>query len=242
VDGALVAVIVVGVVALIGLVLYLAWRAEQKRIAELQAYAARRGWHYTERDDSWHRTFHGSPFDSGHDRQSTKVLTGTHDGRQAAVFDFVYHTTETSTDANGNRHSREEAHRFNVVALALGAATPGLSVSPEGAFGRLLGRMFNSDIELESDEFNRAFTVNADDRKFAFDVLHPRMMELLLQHRDTAWRIDQGWLLVVERGTYEIPDVELRLDFADRLLDELPDFVLEQYGIPAPTNPAGGSA
>jgi hypothetical protein len=242
VDAALFPVIVAGMLVVFGLLMYLSWKAEQKRVAEIRTYAASRGWSYADRDDSWHETFTGSPFDSGHGRRSTKVLHGTHDGREAAVFDFVYHTTESSTDANGHHHTHEEAHRFNVVALSLGAATPGLSVSPEGAFGRLLGRMFNSDIELESEEFNRAFTVNADDRKFAFDVLHPRMMELLLQHRDTAWRIDRGWLLVVERGTYEIADVEPRLDFCDRLLDGLPDFVRQEYGIPAPGSPSAGTA
>ena len=92
--------------------------------------------------------------------------------------------------------------------------------------------MFNTDIELESEDFNRAFTVNADDRRFAFDVLHPRMMELLLRHRDTAWRIDRGWLLTVEDGTYELPVVEQRLVYADAILDLLPDFLREQYGIP----------
>jgi hypothetical protein len=239
VDAGLIPVVIVVGLVVVGLVAYLAWRAEQARIAELEAYAARRGWRYVPRDDSWHRTFRGSPFTSGHGRQSRKVLTGPYDGRQAAVLDFVYRTTETSTDAQGHSHTREVSHTFNVVALSLGAATPGLSVVPEGVFGRMLGRMFNSDIELESEEFNRAFTVNADDRKFAFDVLHPRMMELLLQHRDTAWRLDQGWLLTVERGTYDLPDVERRLTFADRVLDALPDFVRQEYGIPAPS---GGTA
>ena len=237
-DASLFPLIIVGGLLLVGLVAYLSWKAEQKRIAELTAYAAARGWTFVERDDSWHRTFQGAPFTSGHNQQSKKVLTGPYDGRPCVVFDFVHHTTETSTNAQGHTTSREVSHWFNVVALALGAATPGLSVSPEGVFGRLVGRMFNSDIELESEDFNRAFTVNADDRKFAYDVLHPRMMELLLQHRDTAWRIDQGWLLTVERSTYDLPDVERRLAFCDQVLDGLPDFLRRQYGIPAP----GGAA
>ncbi len=234
-DPALFPVIVVGMLTVFVLLLYLGWRAEKKRVAGLRAYAAQRGWTYTDRDDSWHRTFHGSPFESGHNRQSRKVLTGAHDGRQCAVFDFVYHTTETSTNSEGHTTHREQSHWFNVVALSVGAVTPGLSVSPEGVFGRLLGRMFNRDIELESEEFNRAFTVSSEDRRFAFDVLHPRMMELLLGHPDTAWRIDQGWLLTVERSTYDLPDVESRLAFADRILDSLPDFLRRHYGIPAPT-------
>ncbi len=231
-------VVAVAAVVLLGLVAYLGWRAEKRRVAELRAYAAQRGWTFTPRDDSWHRTFRGSPFTAGHQRQSRKVLTGPFDGRQCAVFDFVYHTTESSTDAQGHHSSREVSHWFNVVALSLGAATPGLSVSPEGVFGRLLGRMFNRDIELESEDFNRAFTVTADDRRFAFDVLHPRLMELLLQHRDTAWRLDQGWLLTVERGKYDLAAVEQRLVFADRVLDSVPDFLRRQYGIPS----AGGGA
>ena len=237
-EAALLPVLVIGGIALVALVAYLAWKAEQQRIAEVQAWAAARGWTYTARDDSWHRTFAGAPFTSGHDRRSTKVLTGPHDGRRAAVFDFVHHTTETSTDAQGHTRSREVAHWFNVVAVSLGAATPGLSVSPEGVFSRLVGRMFNRDIELESEDFNRAFTVTSDDRRFAFDVLHPRMMELLLRHPDTAWRIDQGWLLTVESGKYDLPIVERRLDFADAILDGLPDFLRRQYGIPAGPEPA----
>jgi hypothetical protein len=233
-SAALFPVIIVGALAVFGLIAYLSWKAEQARIAELQAYAASKGWTYTPRDDSWHQTFDGSPFTSGHGRRSTKILAGPYDGRQAAVFDYVFHTTETSTDAQGHTRHREVAHKFNVVALSLGALTPGLSVSPEGVFGRLIGRMFNNDIELESEEFNRAFTVNSDDRKFAFDVLHPRMMELLLQHPDTAWRIDKGWLITVEDGSYEIFDIEPRLGFADRLLDTFPDFLREQYGLPQP--------
>ena len=57
--------------------------------------------------------------------------------------------------------------------------------------GRLIGRLTNRDIELESEDFNRAFTVSCPDRKFASDVLHPRMMEFLLQHRALAFRFDQ---------------------------------------------------
>src|SRR5689334_10775702 len=109
-DTALVPVVFVVGLLVVGLVAYLSWKAEQARIAELQAYAAQRGWTYTPRDDSWHRTFRGSPFTSGHNRQSKKVLTGRWDGRSCAVFDYVFHTTETSTNSQGHTTHREVAH------------------------------------------------------------------------------------------------------------------------------------
>jgi len=33
---------------------------------------------------------------------------------------------------------------------------------------------------LESEEFNRAFKIKTAQNKFAYDVLHPRMMEWML--------------------------------------------------------------
>ena len=62
----------------------------------------------------------------------------------------------------------------------MGISLPPLSVDPENFLERFVGRLTGNDIDLESEEFNRAFTVGCPDRKFASDVLHPQMMEFLL--------------------------------------------------------------
>jgi hypothetical protein len=46
------------------------------------------------------------------------------------------------------------------------------------------------DIDFESSEFSRAFAVRSRDRKFTYDVCHPRMMEYLLEHRDLSLEIE----------------------------------------------------
>ena len=94
--------------------------------------------------------------------------------------------------------------------------------------GRLIGRLTNRDIELDSEDFNRAFTVTCPDRKFASDVLHPRMMELLLANPQAAFRFDRSWVLSVESGQTEIEQVEPRLAAIDSVLDNVPDFVWRQ--------------
>src|SRR5205085_3018749 len=47
---------------------------------------------------------------------------------------------------------------------------PALSVTPEGMFSRFFGRLTNSDIELESEDFNRAFRVTCPNRRFASEI------------------------------------------------------------------------
>ena len=211
--------------AFVILVAVLGWLSAKKRREGFAALAAARGWAYTERDDRWTETFSGSPFGQGHNRRAANVLTGQYEGRGFVAFDYVYYTTEHSTDAQGHATTREESHRFGVVALDVGAMFPPLAVSPEGMFGRMIGRITGRDIELESEDFNRAFTVTCPDRKFASDVLHPRMMEFLLAHPESAFRFDRTWVLSVETGQADLAQVVPRLSVIDSVLDNVPEFV-----------------
>lgn len=212
--------------------------AAKKRREALQAYAASKGLAYTRRDNRWVHQFSGSPFGLGHSREATNVLDGPYDGRRMVAFDYVYYTTETSSSGNGGTSTHEEAHRFGVVALAVGGAdgVPDLHVYPEGFFGRAIGHLTGHDIELESEDFNRAFTVHCSDRKFASDVLQPRLMQSLLAgFRDVDWRFDGQWLLTVHHGNHKIEGIEHSLAAADTILDSLPAFVREDHGLSGPT-------
>ncbi|MGN6577805.1 MAG: DUF3137 domain-containing protein [Nocardioides sp.] len=237
-DSSLLPVLFVVGVAVVVLVAVLGFLAEKKRRELLQRVAASRGWRYTRRDDAWAGYFGGSPFGRGHNRQAHNILTGVHDGRDFVGFDYLYHTTETSTDAQGHTTSREVSHWFSVLALRTADGFPALEVSPEGFFGRAIGKLTNRDIQLESEEFNRAFTVVSADRRFAYDILHPRLMERLLLTRDVGWKIQQGWILAVEPGRHDVTDIDRRLAVIDGVLDAVPDFVRQQYGLP-PAGTAG---
>ncbi len=225
-------------IAVMVLVAVLAFLAERRRRERLTAFAAARGWTLVRRDDRWCDTFDGAPFGTGHNRQAHNILQGQHDGRALVAFDYVYHTTESSTDSNGNHSSREVSHWYSVVGLQVGASVPALSVTPEGFFSRAIGKLLNRDIELESEEFNRAFTVTSPDRKFASDVLHPRAMEYLLTVRDLAWRTTNGSILTIESGRHEPAEIDHRVVVLDRILDLVPDFVRDQYGIPGRQEPS----
>lgn len=221
----LVFVLFLGVVVLIGVLGYL---SAKKRREGLAALATAKGWTYVERDDRWVDGFEGAPFGLGHNRQAKNVLTGVYDGRPFVSFDYVYYTTETSTDSEGRTTRREVSHPYGVTGLDMGAAFPPLSVTPEGMIGRFFGRITNRDIELESEDFNRAFTVTCPDRKFASDILHPRMMELLLQSPESAFRFDRRWIIDCEAGQVPIEAVEPRLGRVDAIVDQVPEFVWKE--------------
>jgi hypothetical protein len=107
----------------------------------------------------------------------------------------------------------------------MGVMMPALSVEPEGVFGRIIGRLTDTDIEMESEDFNRAFTVRCPNRKFAFDVLHPQMIEMLMQWPELGWRFERDSMLVVRNGKHSIEEVDAKIQVMDAILDRIPEFV-----------------
>ena len=210
-------------VVLVGILGYV---KDKQRREGLASWAASKGWSYERTDTSGLvGRFDGTPFGTGSSRRATNVVRGTYDGRSMLAYDYRYTTSSTNSDGT----SSSTTHQFSVLVTELGVAFPELSVTPEGMIKRFFGRLTNTDIELESEEFNRAFTVNCSDRKFASDVLNPQMMELLLQQPEVAWRFNQGCLLIIRSGEHTITELEAKLAWMDEILDHVPAFVWQQW-------------
>jgi hypothetical protein len=101
-----------------------------------------------------------------------------------------------------------------------------LLIRPEGILDRMDWRADAGDIDFESQEFSDRFLVKCADRKFAYDVITPRMMDLLLDSDE--WIIEvQGHDLLLWKGLAEVSPNELRdgIEFAGRFLDLVPEHV-----------------
>lgn len=239
---AFVPLIFVLVVVLVVVGAYYAWEAEKKRRAAFASFAAAKGWGYSPDDP------HGLdgrwdcfPFDRGHSRQATNVITGTADGGLPMVaFDYRY--KETTTDSKGN--SSTTTYRFAVCVVRLPCQLPDLYVGNENFLTRIGSAIGIEDIEFESDDFNRAFRVKSDNPKFASDLLHPRMMELLLARgRGIEWRL-RGWdMLTWRKGRLTIPDLLERTSLLCRIVQGIPTFVWKDRGYDpgTQTQPQGGT-
>jgi hypothetical protein len=219
--------LIIAVLVVVGAVLYFQHKARQKKIAEFTAFAAQHGWRYTERDRSLVDRFLGDPFGQGHGRDAEHVLRGEHRGRQVMAFEYSYKETHGS----GNDR-RTETYRYTVVALSLPAGKPTLQVGREGFGRKLLGFVGVRDLQLESEQFNEMFhiktTGGTPGEKFAYDVLHPRMMEWMLgdqRARSAPFRFERGDLMTWERDKINLQKVQWMLDYLCDVVDQVPSFV-----------------
>lgn len=195
----------------------------KKRREAMAAFAASRGWRYATHNQSLVDRFQGTPFGRGSGRAASNVIYGEHDGRPMVTFDYQYTTTSGS-----GKDRKSTTHHCSVLAMSMGVVMPALSVEPEGVFGRIIGRLTDTDIEMESEDFNRAFTVRCPSRKFAFDVLHPQMIEMLLQWPELGWRFERDSMLVIRNGRHSIEEVDAKIQVMDEILDKIPEFVWKE--------------
>jgi hypothetical protein len=183
-------VLIVAVIALLIAGAYFAHLAAKKRREALKAIADQAGWRFYpgrdyEHDDEY---AHFEIFRRGHSRAAYNTLVGEIeiDGRSFPLKagDFTYKVTSGS-----GKNRRTTTHRFSYLIVHLPFRyAPDLLIRREGFFDKLAGVFGFDDIDFESEEFSRKFHVKCTDRRFAYDVIHPRMMEFLLG--DAAGAID----------------------------------------------------
>lgn len=229
---ALVLVVIGVVVVVVVAIAYWSYVLDRRRVEGLRGFAASKGWQFWAEDDGLANRWGGEPFGRGEDRRVRHVLSGTDHGRPVVAFDYSYVTE--STDSKG--HTTRTTHRYAVAVVGLPTFLPTLQVVPEGLLRRAAGALgLGSDIDLESEDFNRRFTVTARDPKFASDVLTPRTMEALLRVPARAWRIEGSEVLCWDDGSCQPVDVLARLALLRGIVEGIPSFVWHDNGV-APDN------
>lgn len=221
----------VAVVAVVG------FQLEQKRRDRVLAYALGRGWRYDGEDRSLVDAWPGQPFGEGDNRRARSVLTGQESGRSFVAFDYSY-----DTHTNTSKGRRTRTHRYAVCVVPLPTALGVVAVLPENILTRAAGAVgVSSDIDLESEAFNRRFRVRARNAKLASDVLPPRTMDYLVGlPPDTvpAFRLQGTHVIAWRDGRLEPADVVRTCAVIDRVIDGIPSFVWRDAGLPGGYDPA----
>lgn len=223
--GLLLVVLVAAVVG-VGVVAY---RIDQKRRERLMQYALMRGWTYVAEDPGLVDRWPGEPFGKGDHRRARTVLTGTEDGRPFTAFEYSYETH--TTDSKGGRSTT--THRWTVCVVPMPTWLGTVQVVPETALDRMASAVgLVTDIDLESEAFNRRFRVSASSRKLASDVLTPRTMEYLVAVGAEAWRTCGSDLVGFAQGRLDPAEVVKTCAVLGRVLDGVPAFVWKDAGAP----------
>lgn len=220
---------------------YLRWRQGRRR-RDIVAWAKRHGYQFTGDSYGLTDTWPGDPFDRGHNKRSLNVVRGTIDDRPFVTFDHTYRRTAavTSHPLYGRLFTRHDrVVTLTVAAMSTGMEwTPRLDLAPENAVSRTIARLANRDLNLESEDFNRAFTVTCTDPRFASDVLHPRLMEAVLSMSPRPRvQIRNGYIFTINDAVLPTADLRAQLLCLARVLNLLPPFVVSDYSTTPSANP-----
>jgi hypothetical protein len=176
-----------------------------------------------------------SALDPGH-RLAYNVLGGTFRGRDVVAFDHAMGHQSPRGDVGMQFAHGDEAHGRpgEELTAALwrcdGLSFPWLTIRPEHAGDKVRSAVGLADINFESEEFSKRFHVMSDNRKFASDMLHPRMMEHLLAH--PGWGIEvAGPVVIIHNGRQWKPaDYRQAFETLTGFLELVPRFVWKERG------------
>jgi len=206
----------------------LAWLHEKKRREGMEAVAQKLGFRFDPGPDENHDEEYAqfAIFRRGHSRVAKNTMTGAVElfGREcrAQAGDFRYRVTSGS---GKNRSTR--TYHFSYLVVHPPWPSPSLLVRPEGTFDKVKGAFGFDDIDFESEEFSRSFWVESSDKRFAYDVLHPRMMEFLLRERPPMLDLEHGALCVSDGARrWDFAAFEAHLGFVRRFCENWPRHLL----------------
>ena len=198
---------------------------EKKRLEELRQYADAKGLTFDEgKRRGYHSRYLEFDFlDRGSNRYAHNILAGKVGAFSIEAFDYHYETH--SRDSDGKRKTHH--HRFSVAIIEVNFPLREMTVRPEGIFDKLSAAFGWDDINFESAEFSRKFHVKSPDRRWAYDVLHPRMMEYLLSCPRYELHFANCRLAVRGQSRFEPFEFAKAIEMGTTVVEGIPEFARE---------------
>lgn len=227
--------ILVGAVVAVGM--FAAWKAERARVEALLGLSRELGLSFVEERDAGHdeRFARFALFRKGRSRVAFNTLRGELELAGHAIRvrmgDFQY-----KVDRGSGKNRRTETIRLSyLVAWNPLGSCPEVIVRREGFFDRVAGVLGFDDIDFESVEFSKAFHVSSDDKRFAYDLIDPRMMEFLLASAPPALEVDGGLICLSNgKGRWEPAEFRARLAWLGSFLEHWPRHLADSMPAAAP--------
>jgi len=219
-------IIIAAIAAAVGFVVW-STQMKAKRRKELAGWAQANGFKFLpEKDHSiWLRYEPFKCLQRGDNRYAYNIMLGTAGQRVTCGFDYHYETHSTSSKGGRQTHH----HYFSALVMDAGLPLKPLFIRPEGILDKVTEFVGIDDIDFESAEFSQKFFVKSPDRRWAYDVLHQKTMELMLAY--PRFHIEfQGTQVMAyyERKTFSLGEFGSALKVAAGILDYLPESVVRE--------------
>jgi hypothetical protein len=221
----IVVIIIAAIVAAIGFAVWNA-RMKDKRRQEMADWAQANGLKFLpEKDYSvWLRYQLFKCLDRGENHYAYNIMLGTAGKRVTCGFDYHYETH--STDSKGNRQTHH--HYFSALVVDAGLPLKPLFIRPEGFFDKVAEFVGFEDINFESTEFSQKFHVKSPDRRWAYDVLNQKTMEMMLLYARCHIELEGNQVMAYhDNKTFTAGEFSSALKVVNEMLDNLPPDVVE---------------
>jgi hypothetical protein len=193
--------------------------ASAKRRKELAEWASKRQLDFVAAKDSRlnSRYPNFNCLNRGDSRYAYNIMTGAIAGRVFLGCDYHY--------ATGSGKSRHH-HNFSLVIVKSPVLLEPLFIRPENFLDKLAEFAGFDDIDFESAEFNKKFYVKAPNKKWAYDIISPRMMEFLIQSPVFSIQFDLLSVIVYRDRTFSTADFEAAVNLINGVFERIPEYVI----------------
>ena len=118
----------------------------------------------------------------------------------------------------------EQISEFSYALIDLPFNTKGrLLVRPEGIMDSVATNFGAQDFDFESSEFNRLYLIRGTSKKFAFDVLQPGMMALIMDTKPFPILIDERRCCITDASSRWTVDLfQEKLNWIKKFVDAFP--------------------
>lgn len=134
-----------------------------------------------DRSDRAYRNYNLELFQRSHDSEAYNIITGDKFGNRIELFDYLYTINVTGPE------TYKETHKCSICLIITKHNFKNLLIRPEDLSDKIASAVGFQDINFESKEFNRRFRIQASDKKFAYDIIHPQMIEFLLSKKGVPY-------------------------------------------------------
>jgi hypothetical protein len=212
--GFIITIAIVVVAAVIAIQMF----AASRRRKELAAYARQKGLSFCAEKDRAMKDRYAEfkCLRRGHGQYAVNVMAGELQGLPVNAFDYRY-----VTGSGKNRR----VHRFSALIAKSPVSLKPLLIRREHAFDKLTEFFGLDDIDFESAEFSRRFFVKSPDKRWAYDVIHQRMMEYLLAAPEYSIQFDSESVIAWRSRRFSTSDFDEAYGLIKGILDRLPGYL-----------------
>jgi len=191
-----------------------------KRRKELTLWAFGKGLNISiSKDDSFDSKYlNFDCLQKGHSRYASNIMSGAIENRLFTGGDFHYTT--------GSGKNRTD-HYFSFIIVKSPIWLKPLFIRPENFLDKIAELAGFNDIDFESSEFSKKFYVKSTDKKWAYDIIHPRMMEYLLKSPVFSIQFDTLSVIIYRDRIFSTADFEDSVKFVNGFFELIPEYVLQ---------------